>query len=455
LFYNEETEKIVLAYLLKDSKFMSISRHNLSESFFNMKNFKRIFVAAVRVYDNWQIKMDYNIFKEILIANNIPPEEETQFLLLFKDIQLMDVDDDKFTYYTDSLKDMKIKRDLSAALSGYTSELIQNGVGATLLLDLTDKINRVKIDTGEIQMRKHFVFDPEFVDERLDRYDKRKLLGDIAGIPFGWKKMDEYTGGHFPGELALVFSRTGGGKTRVLHTLSYNAIQANKRGMFVTIEMADHEIARLYDSRMCRTQYDKMKKGKLSQADEDKWRSILSLMSAKDDKGLFVVDIPRGCTVSMIEDEISLYERRYGKLDFVTVDYLTLLRSTEHVRDSAEKVGELARQLKEMARLKNVSVLTAAQANRKVLEVKGEEAGTEHISVSDQVAAHCNAIMYLFRTPDDVVSNTIQVNLVKYRDGGNATFGLFADFPRSYIGDEIWTVTVKDDKKLLHGEAMV
>ena len=181
----------------------------------------------------------------------------------------------------------------------------------------------------------------------------------------------------------------------------------------------------------------------------------MSLMSEKEDKGLVVIDIPRDCTVSTIEDEITLHERRYGKLDFVTVDYLTLMEAKNHHRDSTEKVGQLAKQLKEMARLKNISVLTAAQANRKVLEVKGDEAGTEHISVSDQIAAHCNTVMYLFRTPADVVADTIQVNLVKYRDGGNVTFPLFAAWKYSYIGDDLWSLEMKDDKKLLHAQAMV
>lgn len=455
MFFNEEMEKIVLAYLLKDVKYVGISRHILNETFFSLKNLQRIFKAIIRVFDQWQMKMDDPVFKEILIANKLNPEEETQFLLLFSELQLMDVEEEKFIYYLDNLKDLKIKRDISLAISGYTTEAIQNGIGEKLLIDIQEKINNVKIETGEIEIKKNFVFDPDFVDERIELYNKRKLLGDVPGIPYGWKRMDEYTGGHFPGELTLVFSRTGGGKTRTLHSLSYNAIQNNRKGMFITIEMSTFEIARLYDSRMCRLHFDKMKKGKLTQVEEEKWLSILSLMSAKEDKGLYVLDIPRGCTIKTIEEEISFYERRNGKLDFVTVDYLTLMRSLDRHRDSAERIGETARQLKEVGRLKNVSMITAAQANRKVLEVKGEEAGTEHISISDQVAAHCNNILYLFRTPDDVISNTIQVNLVKYRDGGNVTFPLFAEWKMSYIGDEIWSLQVKDDKKLLHGQEMI
>jgi hypothetical protein len=93
-----------------------------------------------------------------------------------------------------------------------------------------------------------------------------------------------------------------------------------------------------------------------------------------------------------------------------------------------------------MARIKQVSVLTAIQANRKVTEVQGEEVGTEHISLSDQVSAHCNNILYLYRTADDILSNTLQVNLVKYRDGGNITFSVHTDWKIAYIGDEALSI---------------
>jgi len=442
MFYDEEIEKTVLAYLLKNVRHINTSRNFMRPDFFYFQNLRRMYSALVRVFDSWHTTMSYEIFAGLLKKAKVPVETETAFQILFHEITAIEVDDDKFSYHIDRLKDLKIKRDLAGTASLLTPEVIQGGDGEAILNALNERVHKMRIDSNLLVVKKNFIFEKDFIEERIKEYEYRKEFGDMAGIPFGWSKLDDFTSGHYPGEVTLVFSRTGGGKTRVLTTFAYNGATAGRKGMFITIEMSNIEIARLYDSRMGRVHFEALKKGKLTVEDEEKWRGLLDLMGEKDDNGLYVVDMPRGCTVSAIEEEINSYEKLYGKLDFVVVDYLMLMDSVERTTDTKEKLGEIVRGLKQMARIKQVSVLTAIQANRKVTDIKGEEVGTEHISLSDQVAAHCNNILYLYRSGDDILTNTLQVNLVKYRDGGNITFSVHTDWKIAYIGDEILSMPV-------------
>jgi replicative DNA helicase len=291
-----------------------------------------------------------------------------------------------------------------------------------------------------VDVRRGFIY--EDVDKRIKTYETRKEKGAISGIPFGWKRLDEYTGGHYKQDLTVVFSRTGGGKSRAMHNFAYNATTAGYKTMFVTIEMSGEEICRLYDSRLCKLHYDKIKKGKLTEEEEEKWKSILKLMEVNQKKkGFYVVDIPQGCTVSTIEQEIDDFERRYGKLDCVVVDYILLMQPMKKTKNRNDDVGMIAMNLKALARLRDVSVITATQANREALKIEdGSQIGTEHIGVSDQIAQQANVVLYLYRTPEDRLKNTLKVNIVKYRDGGGHWFELFADWPRNYIGDEIFNL---------------
>ena len=437
MFYNEEAEKMVLAYLLKNARFIALSRQLLKDDFFYFLNLRRLFGAVIRVYDAWHMTMTVEVLGDLMKKSKFSVEEETTFQILFHEISAIEIDEERFNYYVDVLKDLKIKRDISTAVSSFNSANIEGGIGESLLQDLSERVHRMRIDASLLDIKKNFMFEPAFVKERLEDYNRKKQFGEVSGTPFGWKELDEKTGGHSAGHLTLVFSRTGGGKTRALTTFAYNGCVAGRRGMFITIEMSNLEIARLYDARMGRIHFDELKKGRLVPEEEQKWNDLLNLMSAKDDKGLYIVDMPKGCTVGAIEEEISSYEKHYGKLDFVVVDYLMLMDSTERTSNMQDRLGSITMQLKQLARVKQVSILTAIQANRKVADVKGEEVGTEHISLSDQVSAHCNNIIYLYRTGGDTVSNTIQVKLVKFRDGGGIAFHVHADWNTAYIGDQL------------------
>ena len=354
MYYNEEAEKMVLAYLLKNARFIALSRQLLKDDFFYFSNLRRLFGAIIRVYDAWHMTMTVDVLGDLMKKSKFSVEEETTFQILFHEIFAIEIEEERFNYYVDILKDLKIKRDISVAISSFTPTNIEGGNGEDLLQDLSERIHRMKVDASLLEVKKNFMFEETFVQERLADYNHKKKFGDVVGTPFGWKELDEKTGGHSAGHLTLVFSRTGGGKTRALTTFAYNGCVAGRRGMFVTIEMSNLEIARLYDARMGRIKFDELKKGRLTVEEEQKWHDLLNMMSTKDDKGLYVVDMPKGCTVGAIEEEISSYEKHYGKLDFVVVDYLMLMESTERTANMQDRLGSITMQLKQLARVKQV-----------------------------------------------------------------------------------------------------
>lgn len=447
MYHDEELEKTVLAFLIKDVRFVSVSEQLLRPEFFFSDKMRRIFKAVRRTYLKWHTTLDYDIFEQKFIKKaKLGHEDETDYLILFKTLQQIEFDDTKFSYFVEQLKDLKIKRGMYDIVGKFSKKVEENkDSGEDLVSSLNEDIHKLRIESDLVVVKKGFVY--ENTENRILEYEERKLKGDIPGIPFGWNKLDQLTGGHYRQDLTIVFSRTGGGKTRTLHNFAYNATVAKSKVLYITIEMSGNEICRLYDSRLCKLHYEKIKKGKLIPEEENKWKSILNLMESKSgNKGFYVVDVPQGCTVDTIEQEINEYEKRYGKLDCIFIDYLLLMESSQRIRQRPDEIGDIAKKLKQLARKKNVSIVTATQANRDALEVEGIEVGTEHISISDQIGHHSNVVLYLYRTPEDKLKNTIKVNLVKYRDGGGIWFQLFADWEKNYIGDAVWDLDIEKRK---------
>ena len=436
MYYSEEAEKTVLSDLLWDVRYVNISQQVLKEGFFYYKNLQRLYSVIVRVFTRWHTTLSYEMFEEVLFKTRTLSEpEKTGFLVLFRELSTMGLDDTKFNYWLDTLADLKMKREMATLIARYGDQ-IETAEGKELLEAMNEDLHKIRIDTNLLVVNKGFVFDN--IQERFDEYEQRKLLGDVPGVPFGWSKLDQHTGGHFPGELALVFARMGIGKTRILHTWAYNAVQAGRRAMFITIEMSHKEISRMSDSRLCQLHYLKLKKGALSPEEEEKWKSILTMMNASANQGIYLIDMPRGCTTSSVEEEVNQYERKFGKLDCVVIDYLMLMDPMEATANREDKYGNIAKELKQIARLKNVSVLTGMQASRKATEADDPmQIGLEHIALSDQIPAHINTALYAYRTADDRLNNLIQVNLLKTRDGATDHFALYTDWNFSYIGDKL------------------
>lgn len=450
---NEEYERIVIAFLLKDVKYISISDKLLKSEFFTTPMLKVFYKAIRKSYENWHSPLD-NVWFEKLMAKSgkLKSEEEMEYALELRKLQKLEINEAKFSYYVDIIKNVAVTNELAVVVEKYSKKLKGDLVnGEEIINGLSNDIHKLKSNTGILEIKRGFVY--EDVEKRILEYDDRKKAGAIPGIPFAWAELDKLTGGHYKQEMTTFFSRTGGGKSRALHNVAYNATVAGYKGLFVTVEMPGNEIARLYDARLTKLHFDKIKKSQLNDDEELKWKGLLRLMEMNQkQKGFYIVDVPSGCTPETIYQEVNEYERRFGKLDYVVVDYLLLLEATKKTRNRVDMVGEVAKELKEIARSKDISMITATQANREALEVEVQsDVGTQHVAISDQIAHHSDVMLYLWRSTQDKIKNKIQVNLAKFRYGGGLTFELYADWNKNFIGDKIWQIDM-ERKEIRHEE---
>lgn len=293
------------------------------------------------------------------------------------------------------------------------------------LKDLTFKLGKLEEATDEnSDTRQRFVH--EQLDDRMARLDRALLT---TSLKTDFSQFDNYTGGMNRKELYLFFGRTGIGKTRTLFNFAYNLVeQGGYWGMYFTFEMPLEQMERLFDSRLSGVSSDQFKHGLV---DKVYYSDILNLIKVKK-YPLFFVEHSGLATLSYIEGKIREFKKQFP-LDFVVIDYIGLMTEPGN-KDKHEKLGTIARGLKNIAKREDIVMITASQANRKVKET--EKVGTENISGSDEIGANCDFIAYIQR--GKLTNGMIDIEILKNREGmSNVIMKFLIDFPTNKMTDAI------------------
>ena len=459
--FNDITiEKTILAYLLKNSDYIEEAVTKITASTFFDENNKKLFSLIDRYFKKYHKILSRDILERFLKKNEKEFSAELQLILLmlYDDISKIYIDDSGFRFYLNELKDLEIKRDLYTAVSSVIEDLSNDKNIAESLTDVTENILSIKtLDSYEEVTRK--LLYGSNTEERWEEYlDKKNYPEKYKGIPYGIDELDQTTGGLFPSKLGMVFGRLKKGKSRFLFNVGCNVADLGHRVMYVTIEMELKMLQTMWESRYTGITFNDILNAKLTEEEENIYKNTLEQL--KDKKcPFYVVDIARGVTPATIDYEIILHQRIFGiKPSVVLIDYANLMSPNARFKDRSEKYDNVFRELKEVARAHNVSVLTAAQQNRKSLDVRQDEVDTEHIALSDMAGAHADIIFNIWHgsNPTEEVATQlakrVYLKIVASRYSESKTIELFADFSVNFMGDleklqKIWKKVKKSDKE--------
>ena len=195
----------------------------------------------------------------------------------------------------------------------------------------------------------------------LVRVDEIAARGGSFGTATGFEQFDDQYGGLFPGELTVVAARTRVGKTAFACQVAEYVARSHLT-YYCTLEMGAAELAGRMITRLASVSNSRVRTGKLESDDYKKLADHSGRFSSRqlrfDDKpGRKVSDIRRAC----------LRLLPHG-LKLVVVDHLGRLTPNDRRQQRYQQVGEMIRDLKELARELNVPVLCLAQLNRGAME---------------------------------------------------------------------------------------
>lgn len=262
-------------------------------------------------------------------------------------------------------------------------------------------------------------------DEALDIYNKAKTTG-VVGLKYGFPSLDIRTGGQGAGELWIVMGYMKAGKSTMLLNMANNAWHSGKNVVYFSAEVSKRVLDRRLTAMNMYVPINAIKQGTLTPEDEDRMYDFYD-KNKKAKSSLYIVD--RGAmTTDYIRAKVQEL-KAIMQVDLVVVDYLGICRTTNCKSNAKEYeyIGQIAWDLRDIAKLEQVPLLTAHQSNK------------EHgISKSIDVGRHCDLLLQIKITDENQLqagSDLVDMEAILQltRDSAGGTFPLEASFSYGII----------------------
>lgn len=261
-----------------------------------------------------------------------------------------------------------------------------------------------------------------------DRVDRVRLNG-YAGIPSGFRTLDDITGGMQPGWFGVIAARLGEGKTWTGVRMGYHAAIAGHKVTYFSLEQPRIQIAmrvHAFGSRQyAKEVFNPMDLNRGKGFDLRAYKKFLQDMRDKRGSGQFKInDTARGrVSIDTLNAVIEMEQP-----DLVIIDYLTLL-STDS--DDWRGTAKLSGAIQSSSHRYNVPIWALSQVNR--LGIGKDAPGAEHLSQADAIGQDADVVM----TQKQMSRNVMKHRLAKFRhgQGGDTWFSKFSPGTGEY--DEV------------------
>lgn len=199
----------------------------------------------------------------------------------------------------------------------------------------------------------------ELLPETIDH--AQHGAGDVLGT--GWPDLDRLIGGLAPGRLVVFGARPGVGKSIAGTNLALHFAEHHQHAALIaSMEMPEREVTQRLLAAHASVNLTHLQQGL---TDEAAWERVARRSTELGDLPITVDDSPAQ-TVTSIRRAVRDAQRRREDLALVIVDYLQLITapSTDRNATEAQKLGEISRGLKLLARESGACVVAMVQVNR-------------------------------------------------------------------------------------------
>ena len=280
-------------------------------------------------------------------------------------------------------------------------------------IDRGESFEKVKGEVMTIDDMKGYEFTQvKNMDECLIKsmnYLDSVINGDIKSMKTGYKTLDDYLNGIQKNTFYVIGARPGVGKTALSLELLKRLGEENK-GIMFSLEMTEVELMQRLQANISGCPLQNIINGEITGNGFDKISQSMGILSQKKIK---VVD-DNSTTIEGIE-RICRSEKQKDGLDFIIIDYLTLLETEKRFNTYREEVNYISRSLKKLANKLNIAVICLVQLNRAVEGRAVKEPMMSDIRESGQIEQDANVIL-LLSSPEDN-ENILKVDIKKNRNG--------------------------------------
>ena len=273
--------------------------------------------------------------------------------------------------------------------------------------------------------------------EHMERLEKNR--GRLDGVATGFTDLDRVLTGMHAGEFLLLAARPSMGKTSIgMNIVANAAIRDHARCAVFSLEMpAEQLVMRL----LCSQANVDMQLARRGQLTTDDWSRLADALVTLAQAPIYI-DSTSAITVPEVRSKARRLQMERG-LDFILIDYLSLMTATGRNNSRQEEVSSISRSLKALAQELKIPVLVLQQLSRANTARADHRPVLSDIRDSGAIEQDADVVMFLHReayyNPDTEKKNGAELIIAKQRNGPlatvdllwNAAYTKFTDDPSS------------------------
>ncbi len=228
--------------------------------------------------------------------------------------------------------------------------------------DLLEQAEGALFDISQNQLKREVVQIDSVLKQAMSQINaSAQRTSGLSGIPSGYEKLDELTGGWQNSDLIIIAARPAMGKTAFVLSMAKNmAVDNNIPTAIFSLEMSNVQLVNRMISNVCEITGDKIRSGKLEDDESARLESKINLMYGAP---LYVDETP-GLSISELRTKARRLVREH-QVGIIIIDYLQLMNATGMKFGSREQeVSTISRNLKALAKELSIPIIALSQLNR-------------------------------------------------------------------------------------------
>jgi len=235
----------------------------------------------------------------------------------------------------------------------------------------------------------------ESVIEVVNSFDEDHSK-ELSGIDFGNKRINDITGGAQKSDLILLAARPSVGKTARAAKIAVAAWKnQKKKGIVFSLEMSKRQIVQrlLSDAGNFSGNFFR-NKGTATEQDLIRLNNGANLVS---EYGFEIYD-SSSININYIRTVAKKFKKRYGKLDYIIIDYLQLMKSVEKGKGNREQeISQISSSLKAFAKDFDIPVIALSQLSRDLEKRSDKRPMMSDLRESGSLEQDADLIYFLYK----------------------------------------------------------
>ncbi len=252
--------------------------------------------------------------------------------------------------------------------------------------------------------------------DELEKASKRE--GVISGLKTGYTKLDNMTSGLHDGQLIIIASRPGMGKTSLALNIAQNiGINENEPVAIFSMEMLKQDLAMRFLAAQARVPFGKLRSGKFSDRD---WQRLSNGFHSLGETPIYIEDTGNQNVLDLkakarrlrVENDISL----------ILIDYLQLMEPVRPAESEVVALTQISRGIKQLALELQVPIIALTQLNREVERRGGDKRPQlSDLRGSGAIEQDADVVAFIYRpyyyTKNEEDMGTAELIVEKQRNG--------------------------------------